>query len=223
MDSKVKSMEFRKLLGSDLEQVRIMDQASGFFVSQWIEDLSPCEESLHCYGIFTRRDELVGYLTGFDADGLDIIKNHPSYSIYSVLLSDVYVKESYRKIGVGTKMIKDFLCNEVLDSASVFLTFMYDELQSFYEKLGFIKVEDTDNVMVLKNLYKEFNKEEIIYLHKVLNEARYFANDVRYYLYEVEKERPLTEKEKKLWDRTHDVHVHTDHAGCLISDKAFRK
>lgn len=56
-----------------------------------------------------------------------------------------------------------------------------------------------------------------------LREARYFSKDVRKYLYEIEKKRPLTNEEKILWNKTHDVHVHTNDAELILQDNTIYK
>ena len=37
-------------------------------------------------------------------------------------------------------------------------------------------------------------------------------------MYEVEQKRPLTDKERELWDQTHYVHVHTEDAALIIQE-----
>lgn len=54
------------------------------------------------------------------------------------------------------------------------------------------------------------------FLEEALREARYFAKDVRKYLYEIEQQRPLTDTEKALWEKTHDVHIHTNDAEMML-------
>lgn len=63
------------------------------------------------------------------------------------------------------------------------------------------------------------DKDKVKFIHNSLREARTFSKEVRQYLYEIEKERPLTETEKKLWDKTHDIHVHTNDSGMLIQEE----
>ena len=62
-------------------------------------------------------------------------------------------------------------------------------------------------------------KEEVKIIFNALGEAEEFAKEVRHYLYEVEKIRPLTEVEIKLLDSTHNVHVHTEDARLLIQEQ----
>ena len=56
------------------------------------------------------------------------------------------------------------------------------------------------------------------YIEGALNEARYFVKDIRNYLCEIEKQRPLTKTEKELWDKTHDIHIHTNDAGMMLQE-----
>lgn len=62
-------------------------------------------------------------------------------------------------------------------------------------------------------------KDHAVFIHSSLGEAKDFAKAVRRYLYEVEKKRALTEEETELWNKTHDVHVHTDDTRLMIQEK----
>ena len=44
-------------------------------------------------------------------------------------------------------------------------------------------------------------KEKIKFIHNSLGEAKDFSKEVRLYLYEIEKQRPLTDTEKELWEK----------------------
>ena len=44
-------------------------------------------------------------------------------------------------------------------------------------------------------------KDKMKVINDALNEVRYFAKEIREYLYTIEKERPLTEKEKSFWNK----------------------
>ena len=61
--------------------------------------------------------------------------------------------------------------------------------------------------------------KELEYVNKALSEAKEFAKAIRQYLYEVEQSRPLTDIEKALWSKTHDVHVHTVDSSLLIQEE----
>lgn len=62
-------------------------------------------------------------------------------------------------------------------------------------------------------------KNKVKFIYNSLVEAKDFAKEVRVYLYEIEKERPLTETERKLWDKTHNIHIHTNDSGMLIQEQ----
>lgn len=62
-------------------------------------------------------------------------------------------------------------------------------------------------------------KEKIKFIHDSLRGAKNFSKEIRQYLYEIEKERPLTETERKLWDKTHDIHVHTNDSMMFIQEQ----
>lgn len=66
------------------------------------------------------------------------------------------------------------------------------------------------------------NKEEFDIVLNHMREANQFAKDVRTYLYEIEKQRPLTKEEKALWDKTHYIHQHMNDAFLMLQkDKGF--
>ena len=66
------------------------------------------------------------------------------------------------------------------------------------------------------------NKEEFDIVLNHMCEANQFAKDVRAYLYETEKQRPLTKEEKALWDKTHYIHQHMNDALLMLQeDKGF--
>lgn len=62
-------------------------------------------------------------------------------------------------------------------------------------------------------------KNKIKFIHKSLGESKDFVKEVRQYLYEIEKQRPLTEIEQKLWNKTHDIHVHTEDSRMFIQEE----
>ena len=51
-----------------------------------------------------------------------------------------------------------------------------------------------------------------------LRESKDFSKSIRGYLYDIGKQRQLTEKEKGFYDLAHEVHIRTNDA-LLISDK----
>lgn len=62
-------------------------------------------------------------------------------------------------------------------------------------------------------------KEKIKFIHNSLGEAKDFSKEVRLYLYEIEKQRSLTDTEKELWEKAHKVHVRTDDSRMLIQEQ----
>lgn len=63
-------------------------------------------------------------------------------------------------------------------------------------------------------------KQKIKFIQNSLCEAKDFSKEVRQYLYEIEKQRPLTDIEKKLWDKTHRIHVRTGDSLMLIQEQS---
>lgn len=63
------------------------------------------------------------------------------------------------------------------------------------------------------------DKEKIKFIHDSLGEAKNFSKEVRAYLYKIEKQRSLTDEEKKLWDETHKIHVKTEDSRMMIQEE----
>lgn len=94
----------------------------------------------------------------------------------------------------------------------------------FFELIFCLWINHLDfSVSHIYNTKKErrlaMKKDHAVFIHSSLGEAKDFAKAVRRYLYEVEKKRALTEEETELWNKTHDVHVHTDDARLMIQEK----
>ena len=62
-------------------------------------------------------------------------------------------------------------------------------------------------------------KEKIKCFHDSLGEAKDFSKQIRKYLYEIEKQRPLTDIEKDLWNKTHRIHVKTEDSRMMIQEQ----
>lgn len=57
-------------------------------------------------------------------------------------------------------------------------------------------------------------EEKII--EEALRESKDFSKEIRQYIYDISKERALTQQEQKIFKLTHDVHVHTNDAILLL-------
>lgn len=138
----------------DLKNVTLMDNESGFHVSQQVRDLCDNEFNDYSWGLYLG-GVLIGYCTiGYADDVPETIENHPAYVDDCYLLSDVYVCPSYRNLGYGLKMIKEVIENRWSseEKLPVFLECFDDRVQSFYRKAGFSRVEDKTDLscMVLE-------------------------------------------------------------------------
>lgn len=58
--------------------------------------------------------------------------------------------------------------------------------------------------------------EENKLIEKALRESKDFSKEIRRYLYEISKERELTEQEKKLYELTHEIHIRTNDAILIL-------
>ena len=63
---------------------------------------------------------------------------------------------------------------------------------------------------------KSLTKKQVV--EQALFEAKEFSKDIRRYLFDVSQERLLTEREQKLYDTTHYIHVHTNDALLLLDE-----
>lgn len=127
----------KNLRKENLACIKKLDEMSDFCVAQWLEE---DEDADNCFGIFYD-EELIGYCTlGYASGAIDI-----ETKCDDVLLSDVYIKEEWRHMGFGSKMIREVI--EGLED-DCYLTFLCDESEKFYYSFEFEKVSGTDNVMV---------------------------------------------------------------------------
>ena len=94
------------LTEKDRLATQILDKLSGFFVEQWIEDNTD-----YAWRFFIN-NTLVGYCTTGCADDCpDIIETHPSYTVDSLLISDVFILPEYRHNHFGSQMIVEAIHN----------------------------------------------------------------------------------------------------------------
>lgn len=56
-----------------------------------------------------------------------------------------------------------------------------------------------------------------------MSEAGQFAKDIRAYLCEIERQRPLTQTEQNLWDQTHPVHQHANDVYLMVQEQTATK
>jgi GNAT superfamily N-acetyltransferase len=126
-------MRVRLLSREDEDQVASMDEASGFYVGQWIEDNED-----YAYGLFDK-DTLIGYCTiGEASDVCEEICGDKDYDDDSLILSDVYITPEYRGQGNALKMLQETLSIRV-HTETIYCEPRYESLQRLYKKVGFIK------------------------------------------------------------------------------------
>lgn len=128
----------------DIDEIRKMDNMSGFAVAQWSDYMD--DDNDYSFGIYDN-DILMGYCTiGYADDVYYVIEQHPLYNSDDYLLSDVYMKPEYRHKGFGLQLITETIKQRfALESKQpVFLEVMYDELKNFYNKAGFTVINDTE-------------------------------------------------------------------------------
>ena len=139
-----------------LKQVLELDELSGNYVEQWIEDNED-----YAWGLF-QGDELVGYCTIGGADDCpEAIEKYDGYQQEDFLLSDVYIKPEYRRQGYGHQMVQEVL-EHVLkeEQQNVFITLLYDGLAKFYEPLGFQWVDNSKEYCMVRDKRRSELKKE---------------------------------------------------------------
>ena len=126
----------RLLTINDADEVYWMDEASGFCISQWLE-----ENTDYAYGIF-EDGELIGYCSVGGADDVnDDIYEDEDYDFESLLLSDVYIYPQYRKTGAALQMLTEVMSIRV-NTETVYCEPSYPELIRLYEKVGFEQINE---------------------------------------------------------------------------------
>mgnify|MGYP004434668429 CR=1 FL=1 len=136
---KTPSIIVRPFTYADLKDVIQMDDESGNYVTQWVENLEYEDDNNYSWGIYVD-NILAGYCTiGYADDVCSVIKNHSLHSNESYLLSDVYVKPDYRHQGYGLQLITETLKGRFAkeETRPVFLQAFYNALKYFYNKAGF--------------------------------------------------------------------------------------
>ena len=121
-------------------------------------------------------------------------------------LQDMNKYYTHNKYLVGCVKYSSSLSRTVILNDWVYQCYTIEDDKAYETNLAYDAKED-------------MKKDKVKFIHNSLREARTFSKEVRQYLYEIEKERPLTEPEKKLWDKTHDIHVHTNDSGMLIQEE----
>ena len=127
------SISIRSLTLEDNYKVSKLDNMSGNFVEQWLEDNDD-----YAWGLFKGK-ELIGYCTigGADDCGKEITE-YPGWTNDSLLLSDVFINPDHRRQGYATQMIDEVIKERTKeDKELVFLTVLYEDLVDLYEKVGF--------------------------------------------------------------------------------------
>ena len=148
----------RPFVKADLDDVIKMDEESGYYVQQWVEDIEIDENNDYSWGIYIN-NILAGYCTiGYADDVCPVIENHPLHGDESYLLSDVYMKPEYRHHGYGVKLITETIRGRFKkeEKLPVFLLVFYDKLKYFYGKAGFEWIpDDKDYSCMVFNPCKE--------------------------------------------------------------------
>ena len=129
-----------------------MDRLSGFKVRQWVEDAD--ERNDESWGAYLNH-QMIGYCTiGYADDQCPVIRDHELWARDAYQLSDVFIMPEYRHNGYGTQMIQDAIRGRYLSEGirPVFLQALNQELMSFYQMTGFMRVENYMgyNTMILR-------------------------------------------------------------------------
>ena len=145
----MRDITVRILTTQDIPAVKILDDLSGNYVEQWLDD----DNADFSWGIFLNQN-LIGYCTtGCADDCADCIENHPLHTVDSLLLSDVFILAPHRHHGYATLLIKTALeLRHISDGydETVFLTLLYDNLATLYKPIGFSFIDDNGHMVLPK-------------------------------------------------------------------------
>lgn len=154
-DSRNNSLSFCLLTGADHDLVRFLDDWSGNYVAQWVneEELPNGQISDYAFGIL-HGDKLVGYCTiGYADDVGSAIEDDGRHTADSLLLSDVYVLPEYRGKNAGSFLVSEAMKYKLKefepDAPNIYAQLMYDNLSSFYESVGFEWLDETQEYVMI--------------------------------------------------------------------------
>lgn len=136
----------RPILIQDMSDVAELDEMSGNYVFEMLEDYEEDEFGSYAYGIFVD-DELVGYCTVGGAEPYHELKEYQSLDL---CLSDVYIKEEYRGNGYGRLLVEkaiEFEIDNETKPVHIFATLLNDYLIEFYEPLGFKVIYPNEGII----------------------------------------------------------------------------
>jgi GNAT superfamily N-acetyltransferase len=151
------NIKVRPIKPCDFMYVKLMDNESGNNVYDMVKDYEEDECNDYAYGIFAD-DELIGYCTVGYAEGIypELEKDNVC-GPEDLCLSDVYVKEKYRRHGYGTMMVQKTIELEhknAPNAKTVFATIFDNKLIRFYAKAGFTFLNES-NGTICKELRKD--------------------------------------------------------------------
>ena len=136
--------EIRFLKMSDKDSLIKLDDESGLSLSEWIDD----DDSEYVWGIL-EGTELIGCLSMGGVDGFEYAEEFDLCQPEDLILSDVYIKKTFRGSGLSQKMIEHVLGFYESSVSNIFLTIIDSGLSYLYSKCGF-KLLDEDYLMVYK-------------------------------------------------------------------------
>lgn len=132
----MENIKVRSLNADDTKQIKLIDELSG----NGVANMADCKD--YAWGLF-KGDNLIAYCTIGGADDTDMgYDEYPEWTDESKLLSDVFVREEYRRQGYALKMLNEVLKEANPEKQAVFITLINNNLSRLYEKLGFRLIDD---------------------------------------------------------------------------------
>lgn len=89
-------------------------------------------------------------LIGFVSLNPDNITNYQRPKENGIFITDIYILESYRGLGYGTFLLKRMIHKLLIMNKSIYVSIYKEKLFSYYEKMGFEKV---DSVLLNQKKY----------------------------------------------------------------------
>lgn len=90
----------------------------------------------------------------------------------------------------------------------------FHELRKIWYELSPGGQAEVNDCMKLVPACPSMSKKELVEI--ALRKSKDFSKEIRQYLYEISKERSLTDKEKEFYELTHEIHIKTNDAILIL-------
>lgn len=133
----------KELEKEDILYISELDKITGKIIADEIKNNNP---GYHAYGIFIKSNideetvkiSLIGYCS---VESAEIISSSIYWSANSLMISEFGIIEEYQSKGYGTELI-EYVLHELPEDIALFLNIEANCDLAWYEKFGFVELED---------------------------------------------------------------------------------